>query len=320
MIAFNNEINYDIYNSQMQRYLKYGLEIQPDLNLLFNGPTYPLDSLNDFENSDLMCVYGFENVTLQKFYIGKAMEPGRFRKHKCSLINGTHYNKSMQANYNQGHEFIFRIIHKVDPLYRYSLRELEYRYQLMATINNIPMYSLARANLFKPIVDNSTINQFFKHIKVRNDNNKYMNSPCWEKPNKRTNKYGELRFRSIHMWNKSYKLVEHNLHRFSYLWYYKIFSPFIIVRHMCDNPACSNPFHLNIGDERDNGNDKCDIGSFRKKTITKEIALQILEMRKIYTIRKITEKLNIDATTVANVCNGRLKKFKKLRKEWMKNG
>jgi hypothetical protein len=58
-----------------------------------------------------------------------------------------------------------------------------------------------------------------------------------------------------------------NMSRYIYETYYKTKIPKgLIIRHKCDNPACINPLHLDIGTVQDNHNDMKERGrNYRNK-------------------------------------------------------
>lgn len=49
-------------------------------------------------------------------------------------------------------------------------------------------------------------------------------------------------------------------HRLSYRTYYGEFDENFLVCHKCDNPSCINPFHLFLGTQKDNMQDKISKG------------------------------------------------------------
>jgi hypothetical protein len=49
-------------------------------------------------------------------------------------------------------------------------------------------------------------------------------------------------------------------HRVAYEWAFGQIPKGMLVRHKCDNPSCCNPFHLELGTDKDNYNDMIERG------------------------------------------------------------
>lgn len=82
-------------------------------------------------------------------------------------------------------------------------------------------------------------------------------------------------------------------HRESYKKYKGPIPPGMLVRHSCDNPICVNPDHLSIGTYKDNSDDKVERGRQAKgesNGFAKLTEKQVLEMRSLYSFRKVTYK------------------------------
>lgn len=69
--------------------------------------------------------------------------------------------------------------------------------------------------------------------------------------------YSTIRISGVHI----------GVHRLVYCLYHNVSLDSIsglVVRHMCNNPRCVNPAHLNIGTQQDNMNDRCASGNTYK--------------------------------------------------------
>nr|DAZ78894.1 MAG TPA: endonuclease [Caudoviricetes sp.] len=75
----------------------------------------------------------------------------------------------------------------------------------------------------------------------------------------------------------------------------------MVIRHKCDNPICCNPFHLEIGTQKDNNRDKFDRNR-SSSNITKELAIKIA--KEYGTAKEISDKFNISKNIVYHIKNG----------------
>lgn len=75
----------------------------------------------------------------------------------------------------------------------------------------------------------------------------------------------------------------------------------MVIRHKCDNPICCNPFHLEIGTQKDNCKDMFDRNR-NPNYITKELAVKIA--KEYGTAKEIAKKFNVSETVVYHVKNG----------------
>lgn len=86
-----------------------------------------------------------------------------------------------------------------------------------------------------------------------------------------------------HFHNRTIQLA----HRYAYLLWYGVLPNDLCVLHKCDNPACVNPYHLYLGDQRQNNIDRD--SRKRQKTkhgtehkLAKLTDSQVVEIRTIY--------------------------------------
>lgn len=75
----------------------------------------------------------------------------------------------------------------------------------------------------------------------------------------------------------------------------------MVIRHKCDNPICCNPFHLEIGTQKDNCKDMFDRNR-SSSNITKELAIKIA--KEYGTAKEISDKFNISKNIVYHIKNG----------------
>lgn len=75
----------------------------------------------------------------------------------------------------------------------------------------------------------------------------------------------------------------------------------MVVRHKCDNKACFNPDHLELGTQLDNVNDAVERGRVKRK-LTMEEAGHIRESSE--SNRELAKKFGVSATTVYHIKHG----------------
>ncbi len=87
--------------------------------------------------------------------------------------------------------------------------------------------------------------------------------------------------------------IRKNAHRVSWTIHYGEIPSGMLVCHKCDNPPCVNPYHLFIGTNQDNVNDKMNKGRQRWTTVKgaqhyKAILTEkdVLKIRKMYSTKK----------------------------------
>lgn len=70
-----------------------------------------------------------------------------------------------------------------------------------------------------------------------------------------------------------------NAHRVSYEIHYGPIPDGAHICHTCDNPICTNPNHLYVGDAHTNGADKRERGRANPRKLTRP---EVLELRRLY--------------------------------------
>ena len=118
------------------------------------------------------------------------------------------------------------------------------------------------------------------------------------------NGYGRFQFRGqkIYAHRKSYELAKGEI------------PVGYVIRHMCHNPLCCNPFHLEIGTQTENCNDTFVANRQAKGTKIPQSKLnetKVLEIRKLYAEgmkqKKLAKMYGIDRSQISRVVN---------RKDW----
>lgn len=80
----------------------------------------------------------------------------------------------------------------------------------------------------------------------------------------------------------------------------------LVMRHLCNNPSCVNPFHLKPGTQRENIIDKSYAGTQYKQKLSVDDVLTIREMHgEGYTYRELADASGVSAHHVGEICKGR---------------
>jgi hypothetical protein len=125
---------------------------------------------------------------------------------------------------------------------------------------------------------------------------------CWNwTGGKHQDGYGVIRYEG-----KRYKA-----HRLFYKYFIKNISDDLVVRHVCDNPACCNPMHLIHGTQADNIRDMYErnraVCGKAPWKLSKEKRKQILALRKEgMSTPKIAKLLNCATATVWRYATGKV--------------
>jgi hypothetical protein len=84
----------------------------------------------------------------------------------------------------------------------------------------------------------------------------------------------------------------------------------LIVRHKCDNPACLNLDHLELGTHKENTGDALERGRMQGPVkVTEEKKAQILSMRRQgISLASIAQQLNISVSSLYNYLPAELKR------------
>lgn len=92
-------------------------------------------------------------------------------------------------------------------------------------------------------------------------------------------------------------------HRLMYSIFYGSPSAIEEVRHICDNPRCINPFHLEVGSHADNMRDRALRTGVATRKLTANMVAEIRESKESQ--KSLAEKFGVSAATIHNVLNGK---------------
>lgn len=126
---------------------------------------------------------------------------------------------------------------------------------------------------------------------------------CLEFNGKRTNGYGKINV------DGRFK----RLHRLSYEEFKGKIPENLIVRHTCDNKACWNPEHLELGTHKDNSKDMVDRGRSTKGTNIGSSKLTVDKVKEIKTLlsnpnlkqEELAQKYSVSREMISSIKNGR---------------
>lgn len=182
-----------------------------------------------------ICGVYFLTTSNGMHYIGSSMDVGkRISTHLCSVIEKSHFNKSLQDSWDA--DSWFGLIEECSDD---KLLERE-AYFIKHTANLHNSWNIKE-------IDRETLKYFVDRI------NKKINitaDGCWEYVGK-VNKsgYGEVHLKKNLNRKKS---INTYTHRVMYFWANPDENMSQIVRHLCNSKNCCNPEHLTVGTYRDN--------------------------------------------------------------------
>jgi len=149
-----------------------------------------------------------------------------------------------------------------------------------------------------PIVSEKRCNDFWGRVKITANSDK-----CWEWGRNCNDKgYGYY-----YIGEKSQGIAaKYKAHRLAYFLHYKKDPEHLIVQHKCDNPKCCNPFHLELGTDKTNSDDKISKGRHANGEKNGHAILtekEVLEIRKLHlegiSYNKISEIYNMKPNHIA---------------------
>lgn len=132
---------------------------------------------------------------------------------------------------------------------------------------------------------------------------------CWNWTAARCNKYGAYGYRLDGTTNSSFKFM--SAHRFSYL-ISKGDPGDSYVRHICDNPLCVRPEHLELGSHYDNMLDMTTRNRSAKgiknaaSKLTEDqvkIIKTIVKTGRGGNVKRLSEEYNVSNVTILNIAN-----------------
>jgi hypothetical protein len=109
------------------------------------------------------------------------------------------------------------------------------------------------------------------------------------------------------------KRTQLGAHRFTALIKYKVIEDGVYAMHTCDNPACCNPNHIELGDCQKNTKDAVDRGLLKpvkgekhgRAKLTEQQAIALLKDSKTMTVTQLRAKYKLGDTTVRDILSGR---------------
>ena len=214
-----------------------------------------IDQVADFEKVNFSSkgkvsgVYGivFIKNSRVKIYVGSSVNiRQRCMRHKFTLKENKHDNSKMQKIFNKGYDIKFVILERCkdkDVLYREKV--YQYMWDKKYLLNRNIAVNLED---IQPFLNKAMKNSAYCENYIWSTSNFYNGTPCKESTACFSGKYSFVR---VMINNKDKQIKKHRL-----AYYEKTGEYPELVRHLCDNPKCYNPDHLEAGNHSDNNLDR----------------------------------------------------------------
>lgn len=208
-----------------------------------------IDFANKTKISGVYCIVFTNSVGKEdiKIYIGSSVNiRNRCMRHKFTLKEGKHQNSKMQKIFNKGYDIKFAILERCedkDVLYREKVHQ--YMWDKKYLLNHNIAVNLED---IQPFLNKAMRNRAYCENYIWSTSNFYNGTPCKESTACFSGKYSFVR---VMINNKDKQIKKHRL-----AYYEKTGEYPELVRHLCDNPKCYNPDHLEAGNHSDNNLDR----------------------------------------------------------------